>query len=57
MKNTVGQSIRIAEYPYDDCWNVIISEPSFNQKKIHFLLTERTLNNTKKNIIEELNNI
>ena len=56
-KNTVGYPIRIAEYPYDDCWNVIISEASFNQKKIHFLLTQRTFENDKKNIIEELNNI
>ena len=56
-KNTVGYPIRIAEYPYDDCWNVIISESSFNQKKIHFLLTERTYESGKKNIIEELNNI
>lgn len=56
-KNTVGHPIRIADYPYDDCWNVIISEPSFNQKKIHFLLTERTFKINKKNIIEELNKI
>lgn len=56
-KNSVGHPIRIAEYPYDDCWNVIISEASFNQKKIHFLLTQRNFENDKKNIIEELNNI
>ena len=56
-KNTVGYPIRIAEYPYDDCWNVIISEASFNQKKIHFLLTQRTFENDKKNIIKELDNI
>ena len=56
-KNTVGYPIRIAEYPYDDCWNVLISEPSFNQKKIHFLLTQRTFENEKKNILQELNYI
>jgi hypothetical protein len=56
-KNTTGYPIRIAEYPYDDNWNVIISEPSFNQNKIHFLLTQRTFKNSKKNIMEELNNI
>ena len=56
-KNTVGHPIRIAEYPYDNCWNVIISETSFNQKKIHFLLTQRTFENSKKNIIKELDKI
>lgn len=56
-KNTVGYPVRIAEYPYDDCWNVMISESSFNQKKIHFLLTQRTFDHNKKDIIEELNNI
>ena len=31
-----------------------MSNPSFNQKKIHFLLTQRTYDKSKKNIIQEL---
>ena len=56
-KIIAGVPIRIAEYPYDDCWSVLISETSFNQNKIHFLLTERTFETNKKNITKELNNI
>ena len=56
-KTSVGYPIRISEYPYDTNWKVIISEPSFNQNWIHFLLTQRSFKKNETNIIEELNNI
>jgi hypothetical protein len=36
---------------------VIISEPSFNQNWIHFLLTQRSFDKKEVNIIQELDNI
>lgn len=56
-KTSVGYSIRISEYPYDTNWKVLISEPSFNQNWIHFLLTQRSFKKDEINIFEELNNI
>jgi len=53
-KTTVGAAIRIAEYPYDEFWKVIKSNPSFNQKWIHFLLTQRQFSNHSNNIKKEL---
>ena len=31
-KTSVGEKIRISEYPYDENWSVITSKPSFNQR-------------------------
>ena len=56
-KSTVGYPVRISEYPYDNYWKVIISEPSFHQKKIHFLLTQRNFKDSEVDIISELNNL
>lgn len=56
-KCSVGYPIRIAEYPYDMNWKVIISEPTFSQKSIHFLLTQRSYKKDEINISKELNNI
>lgn len=56
-KISVGYPIRICEYPYDMNWKTIISEPSFNQDWIHFLLTQRTYKKDEMNIFKELNNI
>jgi len=56
-KKSVGYPIRISEYQHDDNWKVIISKPSFNQNRIHFLLTQRTFIKNEKNIIQELANI
>ena len=56
-KTSVGYPIRISEYPYDKNWKVLISEPSFNQDRIHFLLTQRSFKKDEINIFEELNNI
>ncbi len=41
-KRSVGEPIRISEYPYDKNWNVEISKKSFAQPRVHFLLTKRT---------------
>ena len=56
-KDTVGEKIRISEYPYDRNWKVIISEPSFNQDWIHFLITQRNSNKSEQNIENELDKI
>jgi len=56
-KTSVGYPIRISEYPYDKNWKVIISEPSFNQNWVHFLLAQRSFKKDELNIFEELNNI
>ena len=53
-KISVGHPIRMCEFPYDKNWNVVVSEPSFNQNWIHFLLTQRTFQEDKKNIDNEL---
>jgi putative sugar O-methyltransferase len=41
-KSTVGQSIRIKDYPFDDKWFLALSQPSWNQPWIHELLAVRT---------------
>ena len=46
-KDTVGYPIEFHNYPYDDFWKVISSEPSWNQNHIHQLITQR---NKKKDI-------
>ena len=56
-KTSVGFPIRISEYPYDTNWKVLISEPSFNQNWVHFLLTQRSFKKNEINIFEELKNI
>ena len=56
-KTSVGFPIRISEYPYDMNWKALISEPSFNQNWIHFLLTQRSFKKDEINILEELNKI
>ena len=55
-KTSVGEKIRISEYPYDESWNVIDSKPSFEQGWVHFLLSRRS-SNQNNNIKAELNNI
>lgn len=56
VKSVVGDSIYFKEYPYDNFWNVTISEKSFLQSHVHFLLTQRTedknasIENTLKNL-------
>jgi hypothetical protein len=42
-KDTVGYPIKLSEYPYDEHWNVILSNPSWKQQHIHQLLTQRTV--------------
>ena len=56
-KTSVGEKIRISEYPYDENWSVINSKPSFNQNWIHFLLTQRNIIQQEQNIKTELEKI
>jgi hypothetical protein len=56
-KTSVGEKIRISEYPYDSNWTVINSKPSFNQNWVHFLLAKRNMTHQGQNIIEELEKI
>tara|TARA_B100000035_G_scaffold269915_1_gene244004 strand:+ start:434 stop:1573 length:1140 start_codon:yes stop_codon:yes gene_type:complete len=54
-KFSKGERRYLYEYPYDAFWKVKISEKSFLQPQIHFLLTQRSIN--KGDIIEEINKI
>ncbi len=56
-KSSVGYPIRFSEFPYDNYWKSIISEPSFNQNWTHFLLAERTISKNEENFSRDLNNI
>jgi putative sugar O-methyltransferase len=56
-KTSVGKPIRLADYPYDDNWKVVISKPSFNQNWIHFLLAKRNFEKKENDIRNELINI
>ena len=53
-KTSVGEEIRFENYPYDNNWEVEISEKSFLQDSMHFLLTTRKENGQ---ILEELKKI
>lgn len=56
VKSVVGDDIYFKDYPYDDFWNVILSEKSFLQNHVHFFLTQRTKD--KKDVIKNtLNNL
>jgi putative sugar O-methyltransferase len=50
-----GERRYFYEYPYDEFWKVQISEKSFLQPQIHFLLTKRT--SQKGDISDEINKI
>ena len=52
LKSTVSEDIKFSEYPYDDSWNIELSEKSFLQSNVHFLLTKRI--GFKGNIRNEL---
>ena len=52
-KKTYGEAINIAEYPYDDKWDVVVSKKSFLQDHIHFLLSKRTTK-IKGNLSKEI---
>ena len=57
-KSVVGEDIKFKDYPYDDFWNVVISEKSFLQEDhSHFMLTIRKRNGEKGNIKNELQNL
>ena len=54
-KLSVGYPIRLFEYPYDQKWTVVLSEPAWLQKGHHLLLTARS--KSRGNIKEELGRI
>ena len=56
-KASVGESIKLHKYPYDNNWKIIESKPSFNQEWVHSLMTKREFNNEKCNINYELKRI
>ena len=51
-KNTVGENIRLNEYPYDHNWRVLHSGPTWNHLNVHTLITQRT--NFNNDIVNEL---
>ena len=52
MKNSVNEEIKFDEYPYDNLWNVEISEEAYLLPGAHLLLVKRT--SEKGNIENEL---
>ena len=54
-KNTVGESIQLAKYPYNDKWQILLSKVSWQQSHIHYLLSQKKKN--KGNIHSELRKI
>lgn len=48
---------RLDNYPYDEDWKIIRSQPLPGQDWIHFLLTKRTQDSNKKNIKSHLQEI
>ena len=42
MKNSSNEEIKFSEYPYDNLWNVEISEQAYLQPGTHLLLTKRS---------------
>ena len=56
-KTTVGERIRICDYPYDSYWRSVLSHPSFLQPHIHVLLARRTKKNNRKNFKKSIKKI
>jgi putative sugar O-methyltransferase len=52
LKKTLNNKIKICNFPYDNCWDVIESKKSWMQDWIHMLITKRTIKNG--NIKKEL---
>ena len=53
FKNTVKKPIKLTDYPYDNNWETIISKPSWKQRHIRILLTQRC-KNPKNNVQKKL---
>lgn len=56
FKDTVREPLKLTDYPYDTNWNTLISQPSWQQKHIRILLTQRS-RNPKNSISKELNKL
>ena len=54
--NIVGHPIIFSKYPYDDRWKVIFSGKSWEKKRIHELITQRSKskNDTIKNEMKSI---
>ena len=53
-KDTVGHPIELHKYPYDNFWKVINSEPTWCQRRLHTLITQRSsveTNDIKKTML------
>ena len=52
FKSTVGEDIYLHKYPYDEKWDVVISEKSFLQDHVCFFLTirKKTIGNIKEGL-------
>lgn len=52
LKGTVGEDIYFNKYPYDEKWDVVISEKSFLQDHVCFFLTirKRAIGNIKEEL-------
>ena len=48
FKDSVGQKIRLCDYPYDKFWEVKYSENIFMSRRLHCLITERTINKNEE---------
>ena len=55
LKYSAGEDIKFENYPYDNFWETEISEKSFLQNHIHFMLTKRIAKDG--NIQAELTNL
>ena len=52
--NRYSKSSDFFDYPYDCNWDVLLSEKSYKQPSIHFLLTKRIFNGWENNILDEM---
>ena len=55
-KDTVGHAIELHKYPYDNFWKTIISKPTWNQRRLHTILTQRSVSELEdiKNLKKEI---
>jgi hypothetical protein len=57
-KDTVGYPVELHKYPFDDFWEILYSEKSWNQDHIHCLILKRVskklkdIQNEKKKLIK-----
>lgn len=57
LKSTSGDVVRICDFPYDDHWDLLLSEPSFRQNRIHCLIAKRLNQDSSGTLQAELHAI